>query len=355
MPPLTDTTPLGSTAPGAWELASIPGCEVEAIGASREGRALYGLRAGRGAVRVSITAGAHADEPVGPRTAVRLAVALARSEEPWARELAQACTFRLCPHVNPDGDAHNAAWQAQRGDARAYLEHVTREAPGDDVEFNYPRSADDRGTRPENLAVADFLRAEGEPYALHASLHSMGVAEGAWFLVCREWADRCRTAGMFERLANAAGRSGLGLHDMERHGEKGFHRLAPGFCTTPRSDAMRQFFLDRDDAQMAALFRPSSMEFIQSLGGDPLCLVSELPHFELTAAHGDPAPLDARPYGRLRDRLPEIKAALAAGNEKPLRDAEREFGLRPVTWETHSDLQLAFLREGLRAVRGTAA
>ncbi|MCB2154712.1 peptidase M14 [bacterium] len=343
-------TILGTMNPGHWSLASVPHCTVQTIGQSRQGLPLFGLTVGSGPIRVSITAGAHADEPVGPRTAVYLAAEMAVGDLPWARQLAERCTFWIAPHVNPDGDLRNANWQEAPGDFEACMKHVHRELPGDDVEFNYPRSEDDEEARPENLAVAKFLRSANGPFDLHLSLHSMGVAEGAWFLICREWVERARNAGMLERLANIAGRHGVGLHDMERHGEKGFSRIAPGFCTTPRSDAMREFFLEQNDLETAALFRPSSMEFVQSLGGDPLCLVSEMPYFILRAAESSDEPLDSRPYFRLRAQLPHVRAALEHGDENPLDEVVKEFGIEPMSWESHRDLQLAFIREGVRLV-----
>jgi hypothetical protein len=333
-------SPLGSLVPGAWALRPLPGCDVQEIGASRQGRALYGLRVGSGPLRVSIVAGAHADEPVGPRTAVHLAVAIARGDASWAAELARRATFWIVPHVHPDGEAANAHWIAALEDFPAWLRHATRDTPADDVEFHYPRSIHDQDTRPENIAVADFLRSAGAPFHLHASLHSMAFAEGAWFLVCREWADRARRAGLFARLARLADDAGLGLHDIDRRGEKGFHRLAPGVSTTPRSDAMREFFLARGDSTTAAHFRPSSMEFVAALGGDPLCLVSEIPHFVLRArTRPDPGGT----YAELRDLLPTLRAAILAGDAGPVPQAIARFALEPVPWMLHRDLQVSFL------------
>lgn len=337
----------GSMRPGAWSLSSRDGCEVVEIGRSREGRALYGIACGDGELRASIVGGAHADEPVGPRTAVRFAEMIARGDDERARALRARWRFKIVPHANPDGDARNAAWQGHFGKLASYLLDSVRELPGDDVEFGYPRAEGDRGARPENLAVADFLRAAGGPFAFHASLHGMGFAEGAWYLVSREWADRARDRGVFERLARASKREGLSLHDVERRGEKDFHRLAPGFCTTPRSDAMRDHFLGLGDTATAALFRPSSMEFVASLGGDPLCMVSELPLYVLRQAAFDVSPLDARPSARLRDRLAGIRAALVRGDDGPLRDAVVEFGIEAVPRAVQERLQLEVLFAGL--------
>ena len=56
---------------------------------------------------------------------------------------------------------------------------------------------------------------------------------------------------------------------------------------------MRRHFLDRGDPETAAVFRPSSMEYVRSLGGDPLTFVSEMPLFLLPppeTAYGFPDP-----------------------------------------------------------------
>src|SRR5690606_36871771 len=151
------------------------------------------------------------------------------------------------------------------------------EGPGDDIEFGYP--GEDKGAlRPENQAEADFLKSYG-PYNLHCSLHSMAFAQGAWFLIEKSWSDR--TQPLEHRLADSAARHDLGLHDIQGNGEKGFNRIAPGFCTTPTSVAMRDFFNAKGEAETADKFHLSSMEFVKTLGGSPLAMVSEIPIFNL--------------------------------------------------------------------------
>ncbi len=61
----------------------------------------------------------------------------------------------MVPHINPDGEERNRAWQT--GDASAYklssyLARTVREPPGDDIEFGFPRDEDDTGARPESTA-----------------------------------------------------------------------------------------------------------------------------------------------------------------------------------------------------------
>ena len=189
-----------------------------------------------------------------------------------------------------------------------------REPPGRDVEFGFP------DMRPENRAVAAWLRKEG-PFALHGSLHGMGISGGALLLIEKHWgyrADRLQA-----RFREAAQAERLPLYDRNRQGEKGFFYLAPGFWTTPEAPAMRAFFEARGDRETAALFRSSSMEYVRSLGGDPLCYVTELPLF---LARG------LSPSSGSQQILAQLRLRLAQNDGAPgdvRQDIER-LGLRPL-------------------------
>ncbi len=257
------------------------------IGRSREGRSIHGYRFGRGDLRIGLLAGCHADEPVGPRLLDRLVARLAvlPATDPLLAEL----EWWIVPHVNPDGAARNSGWQRDEPasyDPEAFARLVAREAPGDDIEFGFPRDDGDSGARPENLAVWRWWRGAGVRFELHASLHGMAFAEGPWFLIDREWIDR--TAPLRAACAAATERLCLALADIDRRGEKGFHRIERGFSTCPDSESMRRHFLGLGDAATAARFRPSSMEAVRALGGDPLTLVTELPLF-LGRRGGEPS------------------------------------------------------------------
>ncbi len=321
-----------------------PGTKAQCrtIGKSRGGRPLFGVRLGHGPLRISITAGAHSDEPAGPLAALELIDFLTGTDE--GRALLQRTTWSIFPHVNPDGAALNAAWFAEPLDPVKYLRNVFREAPGDDVEFNYPGGeAGSPAPRPENAAVAAFLR-EGGPYHLHASLHGMGFAEGAWWLIGRSWVDR--SAPLRQRLREIFERHRAGFHDIDRHGEKGFTRIERGFSTTPTSTAMQEFFRRENDPVTARLFLPSSMEYVASLGGDPLVMVSELPLFRL---HGggelaDP-PQEPTPYQRFRTALKAAQGALLKGDPGPVTALLAEYDVRPLPLRT----QITAIREAVLA------
>jgi len=309
--------------------------KADTIGQTEEGRSILGVTIGTGSIQVSLLAGAHADEPVGPDTLRRMIPALLDSYDQY-QSLFQRVTFCIIPHVNPDGEERNRSWIDTWPDWKDYTRHVVRELPGRDVEFSYP----DR--RMENKAVSSWLESRGT-FALHMSLHGMGFSDGAMLLIEKNWAYR--TEMLQREFTDAAAESGFTLHDHNRKGEKGFFQIAPGFTTTPEGVAMRTYFLSHGDHETAKLFGDSSMEFVRQLGGDPLSIVTELPLFvvEGPASVGEPTS-----YLEFRNRLPEIRLALE--RKEDLSSIEAQYGLKPVPLETASRLQLTALDLAIKTV-----
>jgi hypothetical protein len=318
----------------------------DVIGRSREGRPIRAFRFGRGEAQISLLAGCHADEPVGPRLLRHLSAYL--SSLPSADPMLEHYQWWVVPHINPDGEERNRAWQVEDAPAYelgAYLAHVVRELPGDDIEFGFPRDEDDSGARPENRAVHDWWRENQFGFALHVSLHGMGFAAGPWFLIEEAWKDRC--ALLKQRCVERVRSMGYVLHDVERNGEKGFFRLDRGFCTRPDSRYMREHFLGIGDPDTAELFRPSSMETVRSLGGDTLTLVSEMPLF-ITPGVGErlgpPDPVAAE----WRERIEAWKLDLQEGAEPAdIDSAASTHGLKPMPIRDQMILQWAFITAGL--------
>ncbi len=320
------------------------------VGRSEEGRPIAGVTLGYGPRLVTLVAGAHADEPVGPET-LRTLVLEGLAARGWGAEdggledLFERVTFRIVPHVNPDGEARNRPW-IERWDAddpagtlAQFLQHRRREAPGRDVEFGYPVM------RPENAAASRFLF-DYEPVALHASLHGMGFSEGALLLIEEQWIDRPETEPLRAGFAEAARQTGLRLHDHDRAGDKGFRYGGPGFWTTPQGRAMQAHFQERDDPETAAKFFLSSMEWAVQTGRDPatgetpLCLVTELPLFHLAADY-DHEPGVPGLLHDFQDRVPALTEAAADGQDLgPLLDG---LGLRCLGLETAVRLHLRTL------------
>lgn len=331
------------------------------LGHSREGRPIHGFQFGDGPLHVSLIAGCHADEPVGPRLLDKLVCGLAESSEqaPESTEM-RFVSWWIVPHVNPDGRAANAGWQEPEPpldegyDLPLYLDHVVREPPGEDVEFGFPRVPEDRDARPEAQAVAEFLLT-GAPIHVHATLHGMAFAAGPWFLLESAWAER--TSDFQESMRRRVRDLGYRLHDVDRGGEKGFRRLSEGFSTRPDSQAMAEHFRARGDEATAALFRPSSMEFARSLDGDALTLVSEMPLFLVEDAvnhqgersdpstNRPPLPVDAAGRDRFRDWLAELQQS---GDAEIVRRRAEQAGIRPMPLRDQMRLQLHFILEAMR-------
>lgn len=310
------------------------------IGESREGRPLGGVVLGEGPLTVSLIAGAHADEPVGPETLRTLVLAACDAPEALA-DLLQQVRFLVVPHINPDGEARNRSWMDAWPSLSAYLQERVREKPGDDLEFGFPTM------RPENRAVSRFLRRYG-PMDLHLSLHGMGVSEGFFLLIERHWGFR--TEALQDALKAEAEQMELGLHDHNRQGEKGFFYLGPGFNTTPEGTAMRTFFRAKNNPKEARRFHQSSMEFVRSLGGDPLCLVTELPLFRITPTtdtSGTDAPGRPATYLACRQALAELALASSADSDGALEEVRARFGLAPLPLREAIRLQLLVIMHGI--------
>ena len=295
------------------------------LGESEEGRPLYGVVLGEGPKTVSLIAGCHSDEPVGPET-LRTIILEGLHRDGYR--------FVIVPHTNPDGEARNQAWIESWPDPLAYVRHTFREAPGRDLEFGFP------DMRVENRLVAEFLSAHA-PFSLHMSLHGMAVAEGAMLLIGRHWA--ARTQKLRDGFVEAAREAGLGVHDHNRRGEKGFFYIEPGFVTAPESEAMRSHFLARGDPKTASHFHQSSMEFVRSLGGDPLCLVTELPLF--VVPNKSPRPGVPTAYLALMERLPALAMKVRMGES-----VHEKLDIRPLDLDKAVRLQLRALDLGLEAI-----
>lgn len=326
-------------------LTHPPRRDGEIIGRSRQGRPIAAMRFGAGPRAVSLIGGCHADEPVGPAMLARLAGWLERLDP--AHPALHTFTWHLIPHTNPDGAEANSRWAATEADGRLagvydladYLAHAVREAPGDDVEFGFPRHDGDP-VRPENAAVAAWMRAAA-PLDLHASFHGMAFAAGPWFLLEPAWI--ARTADLRESVRERARALGYRLHDIDRGGDKGFHRIDEGFTTRPNAKAMIAHFEALGDFEMAARFRPNSMDHARALGGDPLTLVSEMPLFLAPSKLFLEQPVRPKALDRLR-------AAAVEGRREVDRIAT-EIGVRPMPIVDQMRLQLVYLESALEATR----
>ena len=311
------------------------------IGQSEEGRPIQAFRFGDGPKKVALLAGAHSDEPVGPETLRALVIHFIKFvDEDIDIPLLKDYTFFLVPHVNPDGEAVNATWIKKMPNIESYLANAFREKPGRDIEFGYP------DMRIENSAVSTFMKEFG-PFDLYINLHGMAIAEGIMLLIEKHWIDRTET--LQSRFIDIARNNDLPLHDHDRDGEKGFQYIGPGFTTTPEGKAMKEHFVNQGDHEMAAKFHSSSMEYIRSLGGDPLCLVTELPLFLVASNQiNNSKPGVPETYLAFKEKLPQLQLKAQKGEDiAPLLG---EFQIMPLSLRLASRIHLQIIKSALGTI-----
>lgn len=333
-------------------------CPVKApgrvIGFSRENRPIHAEVLGKGQRKISLIGGCHADEPVGPRLLRKLVAFLSSLEQD--HPLLKNYRWYLVPHANPDGEVINKKWYGDDDavfDLVPYLRYAVRELPGDDVEFGFPHGPGEPGLRPENEAIYNFWVSSGGPFHLHASLHGMMVAAGPWFLIEKEWIGR---SSMMQTLCrdDVEGMN-YKLHDVDRNGEKGFHRISRGFCTRPDSKSMRAFFMEQGNREMAEKFFPSSMEAVRELGGDPLTIVSEMPLFILPDLPGTMSWPDAT-WDKWSRKLQQWKARLLddPNAEDEIRAEINGSGIIPMPVNDQMRLQWRFISAAITQMEHSA-
>ncbi len=328
------------------KISTLP-VRPEILGHSEAGRPIHGYRLGQGPNKISLIAGCHADEPVGPLFLNRLTAWLQAlpPDHPYIKKYA----WWIVPQINPDGAYRNRYWTHVTDDTYSlisYLLNAVREKPEDDIEFGFPVDDSDTQARPENQAVRNWWQKENRPFKLHASLHSMHFAGGPWYLIEPAWKDRIGTLKAdcqehWEKL-------GYTPHDIDRQGEKGFFRIAKGFCTRPDSSAMKKHFLEMGAPDTAAHFRPSSMETIRCMGGDPLTLVSEMPLFITPGVGVELGPPDPV-LNQWRKTIThwKLKARTKTNHSAILYQAE-EKGLSSMPISHQMALQWGFITAGIK-------
>jgi hypothetical protein len=331
--------------------ANRKSAELTQIGLSRGGLPILASRFGSGSRRISLLGGMHADEPVGPLFLRYFCAYL--SSLPESDPLLSEYTWWIVPHGNPDGELLNSSWfksTAFAGTVGDYLAFAQRELPGEDLEFGFPRAPDDADARPETSAIYRWWHTDSAPFSLHVSLHSMGFAGGAWFLLPPQEISSLKMEIIQSVCNNEAATLGYVLHDVERNGEKGFRRIAPGFCTHPTAVSMAEFFLARSDDETARKFRPSSMETISAFGGNPLTLVSEIPNFILPGVGLEIGPPDIIAE-QWKERIFLWRDVLQHGASPESISLQAEAtGIVAVPYDHQMQLQWALIVAGLEAI-----
>ncbi|MFG2294822.1 M14 family zinc carboxypeptidase [Streptomyces sp. NPDC048603] len=226
-PTLTELTArarrLAEDHPGALRLREV--------GRSRGGRPLWLLSVGRrGRHDVLVVAGAHANEPVGGLTALRLAAAPHELER-------TGCTWHFLLCLDPDGMALNDGWIRRPASLEDYYRGLFRPASTAQPEF-LPAGGERETLLPESRVLVDLLD-ELRPVA-QFSLHGVDVG-GAFVQLTEE------VPGAAEDLARAASAFGIPVEHRPYDGIDWDVRH-PGVLVLPDSEVVTE----RDPAGFSA-------------------------------------------------------------------------------------------------------
>lgn len=329
------------------------GCS-QLLGESENGIAIYGFKMGSGKKVVSLIAGCHADEPVGPLHLNMLLKFLEDfSSDDSIKSFLETYQLWIVPDVNPDGALVNEKWWREgylkESSLASYLKNRVRELPGRDVEFGYP------AMRPENKAVSSWWISQLNDFEAgklqvisHVSLHGMGFSAGPWFLLEKAWDDANRLSLLKESLSESVLLRGFVPHDMERLGEKGFYRLGSGFCSRPDSLSMKKHFEEIENFAMAEKFEQSSMEYVRELFGDVFTCVSEMPLFILPDVGLELGPPDlASVLWKTRISQWELELSLDVPDET-INESAKKLGLKAMSLEAQLFYQARLVYEAIR-------
>ncbi len=294
-------------APGVLRLRSV--------GESRAGRPLWLLSAGRGDRQILTVAGAHANEPVGGASALRLAALLARRPAELER---LDCTWHFLLCLDPDGAHLAQGWDPEEPEPsleechRAFYRPAFARQPE-----SLPTPAEKRAPLPESAALVRLLD-ELRPVA-QFTLHGIEFG-GAFLMLTREMPG---AAHAFRQTA-ARLRIPLDVHPVDG---PDWYLAPPGVLLLPGDRS-------EDERDPSGFVAESTWLYPRRYG--TLTALVEAPAWAVPAVSdarpvADPGREAARVAEVLLDRTGELTAVLGERlsadvpeDLAPLRDAARE-------------------------------
>ncbi|MFF9620231.1 M14 family zinc carboxypeptidase [Streptomyces griseosporeus] len=335
-------------------VAAAPGViRLRVAGTSRAGRPLWLLSAGHGERQLLTVAGAHANEPVGGASALRLARLLAHRPALLDR---LGCTWHFLLCLDPDGARLAHGWQPE-GPAPSLEEcHLRFYRPAFDRQpESLPAPGDDRAPLPESatlLRLLDDLRP-----VVQFTLHGIEVG-GAFAMLTR------RVPGAASAFRATAARLGVPLDHHPCDGPD-WQLDPPGVLHLPAGRAA-----DPDDAgERDPSGYVAGSTWLHPRRHGTLTALVEAPAWAVPAVSdarpaADPRGEVARLTGMLLRRTRLLTDLLAGAQDTdvpdglaPLRDAARELlAIAPAvvtTWtaEEHTGSRGHFTTLGVAARR----
>lgn len=250
------------------DLARDSRVKVLSGGKSRQGKDLVAFAVGTGSKVIGVTAGAHADEPIGVLTLKYFLQGILLT--PFEK-LLQEFTFLCHPLVDPDGYELNSIWFSNPLSFKNYwLNNYRNNKPTEDCEHGMPFQ-DGQVARPEMVFIKNNLDLFGRRCEYYVTLHSSHILPGACFVCDENQSD----PEVRQTIVNLCQSYQLPLMDYKVQGDNTMTYLGPGFIGAPTVRSMLDHY--KNQPEIMKQIKMTTYEYAQAYCGAKSAFISELP------------------------------------------------------------------------------
>lgn len=253
----------------AEELKNDSRVKIYSNGKSELGKTLIAFEIGRGEKVIGLTAGAHADEPIGVLTLSFFIKRILQNDD--FETLLDEYTFICHPLVDPDGYELNSKWFTNPLEYKKYFLHNFRNNnPARDCEHGIPFQ-EGQSARSEMIFVKENLDRYKNRFQYYVTLHSSHVLPGACFVFDQDNKD----TKLRDAITELCKEYKLPMMDYKVQGEDTMTYLGPGFIGAPNVSMMLEKY--KNQPEILKQIKMTTYEYAQSVCGAKTAFISELP------------------------------------------------------------------------------
>jgi hypothetical protein len=236
---------------------------------SQNGNPLVAFEIGNGPKVIGLTAGAHADEPIGVLTLKYFIETITKRSE--FEKLLEKYTFIIHPLVDPDGYKLNTKWFTNPIKyENYYLNNFRNNNPTHDCEHGIPFQSG-QSIRPEMKFVKENLDLFKNRFDYYVTLHSSHILPGACFV----FDQNNKNVSLREKITTLCENYQLPMMDYKVQGEDTLTYLGPGFIGGPNVSKMLEQY--KNQPEVLSQIKMTTYEYAQEFCGAKTAFISELP------------------------------------------------------------------------------
>lgn len=238
-------------------------------GTSQNGKSLIAFAIGKGKKVIGVTAGAHADEPIGVLTLKYFIQGIINNSQ--FNNLLDNYTFLCHPLVDPDGYNLNSKWFTNPIEYTNYfLNNYRNNNPALDCEHGMPIQ-EGQSIRPEMEFIKENLNKYKDRFEYYVTLHSSHVLPGACFVFDQD----NKNQQLRDTITLLCKEYNLPMMDYKVQGEGTMTYLGPGFIGAPNVSMMLEKY--KNQPEILSQIKMTTYEYAQSVCGAKTAFISELP------------------------------------------------------------------------------